>query len=157
MPFRCLECNAYLEDESRLRAHHCPPPIPVHPARVKALKEKLASAVKMLRDTCPYLPAAWKERCMAEIKVQADAMSTDDLVQSGAPVERLKVPNTTETEREYVRRALYDLAHIIEELGSERWDDYDERAAVLRGLNTHCEVLYRIANHVEEIGEFSGR
>ncbi len=68
----------------------------------------------------------------------------------------MKVPNTTETERQYARRALYDLANIIQGLEFERWDDPDERRAVLRGIETHADVLYAIANQIEETGTFSG-
>lgn len=66
-----------------------------------------------------------------------------------------KVPNTTESERQYARRALYDLAHVLERLDTEDWDNREERAALLRGLETHANVLRKIANHIEEVGAFA--
>src|ERR1700692_2529841 len=65
------------------------------------------------------------------------------------------VPNKTETPRQYARRALYDLAHILEHLGTENWDSRDERKALLAGLETHAKVLYGLANHIEDGGNFN--
>ena len=67
----------------------------------------------------------------------------------------MQVPNTTESERKYARRALYDLAHILEHLDTEDWDDRDNRAVLLQALETHAKVLYSIANHIEEVGTFA--
>lgn len=67
----------------------------------------------------------------------------------------LKVPNTTETQRQYARRQLYDLAHVLEHLDTEKWDDLGERAALLRSLECWANVLYSLANHIGEVGTFS--
>lgn len=66
----------------------------------------------------------------------------------------LIVPNKTETPRQYARRALYDLAHILEHLDTENWDNRNERRALLAGLESHAKVLYALANHIEDGGNF---
>lgn len=66
----------------------------------------------------------------------------------------LTVPNKTETPRQYARRALYDLARILEHLDTENWDNQDERKALLAALETHAKVLYNLANHIEDGGNF---
>jgi len=64
------------------------------------------------------------------------------------------VPNKTETPRQYARRALYDLAHILEHLETENWDSAEERKALLAGLESHAKVLRNLANHIEDGGNF---
>lgn len=162
MSFRCLECNAFINDEAHMRTHNCPPPLPPSPLRVARLEAQIREMrgmrnrlQAMLDKVECYCPVPIQDEIRAERRQQADALATADLVASGGISERLKVPNTTESERRYARRALYDLANILQHLGSERWDDPGERAAVLRGLDTHADVLYRIANHIDEVGEFA--
>lgn len=64
----------------------------------------------------------------------------------------MKVPNTVESERAYTRRILYDLAHTLEHLGTERWEFSENRQILLRALESHAPVLREIANHIEDVG-----
>lgn len=69
-------------------------------------------------------------------------------------MKELVVPNKTETPRQYARRALYDLAHVLEHLDTENWDSMNERKALLAALETHAKVLRDLANHIEDGGNF---
>ena len=64
----------------------------------------------------------------------------------------LYIPNKTETAQQYARRQLYDLAHILDHLDTENWDNPDERRALLAALETHAAVLRNIGNHIEDVG-----